>query len=464
MPNSRYLGPLDRARVIVPTPGNPMPGEPLSLWIDSDGTIHQGAIPLPFGEGGNLLLHGEGAPAPAVGTNGDFYIDTTASDLYGPKTAGAWGDGVSLIGPAGADGTDGTDGTDGADGRTVLNGEGAPGGGLGEDGDFYLDTLTYDLYGPKTAGAWGTATSLVGPAGADGTDGTDGTDGADGRTVLNGEGVPESSLGEDGDFYIDTLTYDLYGPKTAGDWGAATSLIGPAGADGDDGADGADGRTVLNGEGVPEADLGEDGDFYLDTLTYDLYGPKTAGDWGAATSLIGPAGADGADGDDGADGRTVLNGEGVPEADLGEDGDFYIDTLTYDLYGPKTAGAWGSPYELVGLDKVQTFTAGQAGEITALVDGATVAIDLADSNHFSLTIGGNRTLDNPANATPGQSGMITVTQDATGGRVLSFASNWSFADGVAPVLSTDGGAVDALAYFVISNTSILISIAESNIS
>ena len=278
MPNSRYLGPLDRARVIVPTPGNPMPGEPLGLWVDSDGTIYQGAIPLPFGEGGNLLLHGEGAPAPEVGTNGDFYIDTTASDLYGPKTAGAWGAGVSLIGPAGADGTDGTDGTDGADGRTVLNGEGVPGAGLGEDGDFY------------------------------------------------------------------------------------------------------------------------------------------------------------------------------------------IDTLTYDLYGPKTAGAWGSPYELVGLDKVQTFTAGQAGEITALVDGATVAIDLADSNHFSLTIGGNRTLDNPANVTPGQSGMITVTQDATGSRVLSFASNWSFADGVAPVLSTAGGAVDALAYFVISNTSILISIAESNIS
>lgn len=62
-------------------------------------------------------------------------------------------------------------GTAGADGRTILNGTGAPASGLGTDGDFYIDTDADAIYGPKTAGAWGSATSLIGTAGADGVSG-----------------------------------------------------------------------------------------------------------------------------------------------------------------------------------------------------------------------------------------------------------------------------------------------------
>ena len=60
---------------------------------------------------------------------------------------------------------------DGVDGTAVLNGSGAPSAGLGVDGDFYIDTADDAIYGPKTAGAWGSATSLVGPAGATGATG-----------------------------------------------------------------------------------------------------------------------------------------------------------------------------------------------------------------------------------------------------------------------------------------------------
>lgn len=67
---------------------------------------------------------------------------------------------------------------------------------------------------------------------------------------------------------------------------------GPAGEDGADGAQGADGRTILSGSGAPTTQ-GEDGDFYLDTATSTLYGPKNV-TWPAGVSLIGPAGADGA--------------------------------------------------------------------------------------------------------------------------------------------------------------------------
>lgn len=56
----------------------------------------------------------------------------------------------------------GPQGTSGADGRTVLNGSGAPGAGLGLDGDFYIDTDANEFYGPKDAGSWGSGTELTG--------------------------------------------------------------------------------------------------------------------------------------------------------------------------------------------------------------------------------------------------------------------------------------------------------------
>jgi hypothetical protein len=53
----------------------------------------------------------------------------------------------------------------GADGLTVRSGSGAPSGGLGVDGDFYINTAASTIYGPKAGGAWGSPTSLVGPQG-----------------------------------------------------------------------------------------------------------------------------------------------------------------------------------------------------------------------------------------------------------------------------------------------------------
>ena len=69
--------------------------------------------------------------------------------------------------------------------------------------------------------------NIEGPQGLPGGDGTDGTDG---RTTLSGAGAPASITGSDGDFYIDTSAKTIYGPKTTGAWGLPTSLIGPTGA------------------------------------------------------------------------------------------------------------------------------------------------------------------------------------------------------------------------------------------
>jgi hypothetical protein len=105
--------------------------------------------------------------------------------------------------------------------------------------------------------------------------------GASGNSVLNGTGVPSSSLGVNGDFYIDTNNSQIYGPKTAGSWGSPTSLLGLTG------------NGVLSGAGAPLVGLGENGDFYIDTTANAIYGPKTLGSWGSPTSLFGPTGVNG---------------------------------------------------------------------------------------------------------------------------------------------------------------------------
>ncbi len=95
-----------------------------------------------------------------------------------------------------------------------------------------------------------------------------------------------------------------------------------------------------------------------------------------------------------------------------------------------------------------------------LTDAATVTIDGATGINFNLTLGGNRTLANPTNMKPGQSGRIRVKQDATAGRTLGFGTNWLFAGGD-PVLSTAANAIDVIAYFANSANEIEATIVKA---
>ena len=106
------------------------------------------------------------------------------------------------------------------------------------------------------------------------------------------------------------------------------------------------------------------------------------------------------------------------------------------------------------LTAVQTFTAGQRGEVTALTDASSIATNLALSNNFSVTLAGNRTLANPTNTVAGQSGSIFITQDGTGSRTLAFGTNFKFVAGTAPTLSTTAASVDRIDYVVASATKI----------
>ncbi len=67
----------------------------------SDGTKFNPGLGGANGTNGHSILSGSGAPAGGTGVDGDFYLDTAATTLYGPKSGGVWPSGVSLIGPPG---------------------------------------------------------------------------------------------------------------------------------------------------------------------------------------------------------------------------------------------------------------------------------------------------------------------------------------------------------------------------
>jgi hypothetical protein len=97
-----------------------------------------------------------------------------------------------------------------------------------------------------------------------------------------------------------------------------------------------------------------------------------------------------------------------------------------------------------------------AADYVALSEsGGNVAVDMSTGLNFSLTKAGNWTLSNPTNTKNGQTGAIVITQDGTGSRTLAYGSNWKFAGGTDPTLSTAASAVDVLFYQVISSSSII---------
>src|SRR5690606_10747019 len=102
-----------------------------------------------------------------------------------------------------------------------------------------------------------------------------------GGTWFAGEGEPAAELGEAGDLYLDTATFNVYGKDEDG-WELLGTLRGE---------DGVDGATWLTGEGAPEEVEGNYGDLYLDTVSGDVYLYSVEADgWEVVANLQGPPG------------------------------------------------------------------------------------------------------------------------------------------------------------------------------
>ncbi len=104
---------------------------------------------------------------------------------------------------------------------------------------------------------------------------------------------------------------------------------------------------------------------------------------------------------------------------------------------------------VAGTDVVQAYTASQsAAPVTLTSSSNSVAVDLSLRNNFELDMTENTTLAAPTNAAEGQSGVITITQDAATAYTLAYNTFWEFEGGSAPALSTTLSSRSTFVYYV----------------
>ncbi len=134
-------------------------------------------------------------------------------------------------------------------------------------------------------------------------------------------------------------------------------------------------------------------------------------------------------------------------------------------------GLSGSPAILVSSVGINTTTiptklyvqGNAASNIVTLTDGATITPDFTLGNNFQVTIAASRTIANPTGVTTGQSGVIFIQEDGTGGYTVGWGTSWDFASSTAPTLITTASALNALPYFARSTTSIVVGSVISGI-
>ncbi len=333
------LDPTSNCSNFIEISNQPFTYVPFALYAAHTGTTGTQGPAGNNGLDGKTVLNGITNPSSNIGANGDFYINTAISSLFGPKTNGTWGNGVSLVGPQGIQGLQGLAGNNGANGSNGLS--------------------AYQIW--LNAGNTGTEaqflTALRGANGAQGPQGVQGPIGLTGATGPQGIAGTNGANGSNG-----LSAYQIW--LNAGNTGTeaqflttlrgATGAQGPQGIQGIQGIQGPIGLTGATGlQGIAGVN-GTNGSNGLSAYQIWLNAGNTGTEAQFLTALRGATGAQGIqgivgpNGTNGLDGKTVLNGTQSPTAGIGNNGDFYINTTTNTLFGPKTSGAWGSGVALVG--------------------------------------------------------------------------------------------------------------------
>lgn len=247
-----------------------------------------------------VLATNEPIPTPQVGDFAGLWKNYKGET--GPQGATGEKGSTGEQGPQGDQGPQGATGAQGAQGPSGDVGTQGPAGPQGDHGDFiyvaYASdasgtdfTLTFDaalnyiafkrsataIGSPGAgdfAGLWKNYKGATGPQGAQGATGATGSQGAQGAQ-------------------------------------------GETGADGPQGATGADGSSVLNGSGPPDSGLGANGDYYLDSATGAFY-EKQSGTWQQVFNLTGQQGPQGTQGDPGQHAAPVeaIAGENFAAGDI----------------------------------------------------------------------------------------------------------------------------------------------------
>ena len=85
--------------------------------------------------------------------------------------------------------------------------------------------------------------------------------------------------------------------------------------------------------------------------------------------------------------------------------------------------------------------------VYSLTDAATITPDWDNGSMQSVTIAGNRTIANPSNKKDGSTYILKIKQDSTGSRTLTWGTDYKWAGGTAPTLTTTANAVDIITFF-----------------
>ncbi len=205
----------------------------------------------PQGIGGATWHTGAGAPLDTLGNDGDLYFRAGNQTVY-KKESGSW----SQIADLSA-----------ADGAVWHQGSGAPAASLGADGDWYFRTGTGNLAGQiytKVSGSWVKQVDI--------------DQGTAGAVWLSGSGAPGGTLGNVGDWYFRTSNGYVYEKTAASTWTFRRDITGPLGATGPTGPAGATGPTGPAGDPATNRITGWYDDLQLSFGSVPtVYPPSTSG-------------------------------------------------------------------------------------------------------------------------------------------------------------------------------------------
>jgi hypothetical protein len=226
---------------------------------------------------GTLANEGFVIETGTASTSLNLYFDSKESALtsHEPQLE------ISLLGPPGVEGPQGPAGPQGPQGLQGLTGPAGATGPAGPEGP-------------------------AGTTGAAGPTGPQGIPGMAGPAFTSGESIPISE-GIDGDYHLVPSTGQLY-KKTGGVWDVLLIIKGASILHG--AVDPVNGTEETPGDGNA-------GDFYINTATHRLFGPKNPPFWGPGISLLGPAGPAGVKGDQGDAGIAGAIGPQGPQGEPG---------------------------------------------------------------------------------------------------------------------------------------------------
>ena len=216
------------------------------------GTNGQDGQPGRDGQNGQPGRDGQNGETPRIGDNGNWWI---GNEDTGKPARGAQGP-QGNPGTNGQNGQPGRDGQNGQPGRDGQNGETPR---IGDNGNWWI-------------GNQDTGKPARGAQGPQGNPGTNGQNGQNGHTPR---------IGDNGNWWVGDQDTGKPARGAQGPQGPQGNpgQQGAQGNPGRDGQPGADGSKILAGNGTPQASDGNIGDYFIDKTAKIFYGPKTASGW-----------------------------------------------------------------------------------------------------------------------------------------------------------------------------------------